>query len=53
MDMDQLVDMFMRMSDRDRVDFVERLVEKNPNRAKAIAAMINIEVRDNTPMFMD
>jgi len=53
MDMEMLIDMIMRMTDRDRVDFVEKLVEKNPNRAKAIAAMINLEIRDQNLPFMD
>ena len=53
MDMEMLVDMVMRMPDRDRVDFVEKLVEKNSNRAKEIAKMINIEIRDQTIPFMD
>ena len=41
------------LNERDRVDFVERLVEGVPNRAKEIAKMINIEIRNQTPMFMD
>ena len=41
------------LNERDRVDFVERLVEGVPNRAKEIAQMINIEIRNQTPMFMD
>tara|TARA_Y100001938_G_C7858009_1_gene314166 strand:+ start:329 stop:532 length:204 start_codon:yes stop_codon:yes gene_type:complete len=38
---------------RDQVDFVERLVEGVPNKAKEIAKMINVEIRNQTPMFMD
>ena len=41
------------LNERDQVDFVERLVEGVPNRAKEIAKMINIEIRNQTPMFMD
>ena len=41
------------LDERDQVDFVERLVEGVPNKAKEIAMMINVEIRNQTPMFMD
>jgi len=41
------------LNERDRVDFVERLVEGVPNRAKEIAKMINITIRDSALNFMD
>ena len=41
------------LNERDQVDFVERLVEGVPNKAKEIAKMINVEIRNQTPMFMD
>ena len=41
------------LNERDQVDFVERLVEGVPNKAKEIAMMINVEIRNQTPMFMD
>ena len=40
------------LNERDQVDFVERLVEGVPNKAKEIAKMINVEIRNQTPMFM-
>ena len=41
------------LDERDQVDLVERLVEGVPNKAKEIAKMINVEIRNQTPMFMD
>ena len=41
------------LDERDQVDFVERLVEGVPNKATEIAKMINVEIRNQTPMFMD
>ena len=41
------------LNERDQVDFVERLVEGVPNKATEIAKMINVEIRNQTPMFMD
>ena len=41
------------LNERDQVDFVERLVEGVTNKAKEIAKMINVEIRNQTPMFMD
>lgn len=41
------------LNERDRVDFVERLVDGVPNRAKEIAKMINITIRDSALNFMD
>jgi|TARA_S200000501_G_C20503649_1_gene603767 hypothetical protein len=41
------------LNERDRVDFVERLVDGVPNKAKEIAKMINITIRDSALNFMD
>ena len=41
------------LNERDRVDFVERLVDGVPNKAKEIAKMINITIRDSVLNFMD
>jgi len=53
MDMEMLVDMIARMTEKDRKEFAQKLFNRNEILAKEVARTINITIRDNSIPFMD
>ena len=53
MDMEMLVDMFTRMTEADRKQFAQMLLNKDEKLAREVARTINIAIRDNTIPFKD